>query len=304
MTIELNGILLAEKQHQQIKSEVEALQKKHGRRPGLAVILVGENPASQAYVARKERVAKNSCGFESFDLRLTETVSYEDLLKAIQTFNNDPKVDGILLQLPLPKHLNSNTLIQAIDPKKDADGLHPLNQGLLQQGTAKLIPCTPLGIMKLIDLAYYLSEHPDQTENYNLENISKKDLTGKTAVVIGRSILVGKPVATLLLERNATVEIVHSRTQNIKEHCARADILVAAVGQEQLVKSDWVKPSAIVIDVGINRIATGELVGDVDYEQVAEKTLAITPVPGGAGPMTVAMLMRNTLEAYKINFKN
>ncbi|MCL4153987.1 UNVERIFIED_CONTAM: hypothetical protein GTU68_047030, partial [Idotea baltica] len=218
-------------------------------------------------------------GFITFNKKLDKDVTFDEVKKTILEFNENKNVDGILLQLPLPKHLDTESLLDLIDPKKDVDGLHPKNQGLLQKGRASLIPCTPLGSLKL-------------------NKIEKKDLSGVNAVVVGRSILVGKPMATLLLDRNATVTVVHSRTKDIEVICANADVLVAAVGREALVKKDWVKEGAIVIDVGINRNEKGKLCGDVDYDSVLPKVSAITPVPGGVGPMTVAMLMLNTLNAY------
>ncbi len=293
----LDGRWFAKQYHKWIKEEVETLYPKHGRRPGLGVILVGDNPASKAYISTKEKVAKK-CGFEAFDQFLPATSTFEEVKEAIEKFNKNEKVDGILLQLPVPKGLDSNALISAINFKKDADGLHPINQGLLQRGDAKVKSCTPLGALKLIDLAYSEAEIGSELAR----EIPEKDLSGKLAAVIGRSILVGKPVASMLLERNATVIQAHSRTENVKDLCKSADIIIAAVGIPHLVKADWVKDGAIVIDVGINRIEDGSLTGDVDYESVASKCAAITPVPRGVGPMTVAMLMKNTLECYKGSF--
>lgn len=300
----LNGKEFSKSFHSFIKTKVESNEDNY-RKPGLGVILVGENPASQTYVNTKERIATKSCGFNTFNKKLNKDSSFEAVKSAIEEFNNNDEIDGILLQLPLPDHLDSESLLDLIDPKKDVDGLHPINQGLLQKGRAELIPCTPLGSLKLIDLSFYLKE---LNSDFNLEaidvsKIPEKDLSRKNAVVIGRSLLVGKPMATLLLDRNATVTIVHSRTENIEEVCAKADILVAAVGRESIVKSSWVKKGAIVIDVGINRNEAGKLCGDVDYSDVVEKASAITPVPGGVGPMTVAMLMLNTLNAYLKNIE-
>ncbi|MCL4123509.1 UNVERIFIED_CONTAM: hypothetical protein GTU68_053381 [Idotea baltica] len=279
----LDGKKLAKSVHKNIKNQVLNLKEKVGRVPGLAVILVGDNPASKAYVGTKDRVAKNKCGFETFDFNIPEDSTEEDIKKIILELNKNENVDGILLQLPLPKGLNSDALLDLINPEKDADGLHPLNQGLLQRGEGVLRPCTPMGCMHLIDL-------------------EKADLSGKNAVVIGRSILVGKPVSALLLERNATVTQAHSRTQNIEEIAKQADIIIAAVGVESLVKESWVKEGAIVIDVGINRNSEGKIVGDVDFDNVRDQCSAITPVPGGCGPMTVAILMYNTLLSYKKKF--
>lgn len=277
-----------------------ALQSGARRSPGLGVILVGDNPASLAYVGRKEQVAKR-CGFVTKEQRLSHDASPEQLLAVINSFNADEEIDGILLQLPLPGTLDADLMLDHISPEKDADGLHPLNQGLLMRGGGVLRPCTPSGLMRLIDLAYASveagSELDDAIELTKL--IPESDLSGKRAVVIGRSILVGKAAALLLLERNATVTIAHSRTDNLKDVVREADIVVAAVGREGFVTGDMVREGAIVIDVGINRNAAGKLVGDVAHEEVALKARAITPVPGGVGPMTVIMLMHNTLRAYE-----
>lgn len=262
-----------------------------GRGPGLAVILVGEDPASQTYVASKHRFAKQ-CGIQTFDATLPATVTADQLAQTINEFNLHSDVDGILLQLPLPKPLDGAHFTRMIAAEKDADGLHPLNQGLLLQGLPAPRACTPLGAMTMIDLALSGIELTDST---TLTDIPKASLAGKRAVVIGRSQLVGKPVGILLLERNATVTFAHSKTPNIAAVCREADIVVAAVGVPELVKAEWVKPGAIVIDVGINRLADKTLVGDVAYNEVAPRAQAITPVPGGVGPMTVAMLMSNTV---------
>lgn len=298
----LNGKDFSKSIHNHIKLKVSSLSEKVGRQPGLAVILVGENPASKTYVATKEKVATNSCGFKTFNKTLPSSASYEDIKQAILEFNENKKVDGILLQLPLPDGIDSESLLDLIAPKKDVDGLHPLNQGLLQKGRAKLIPCTPLGSLKLIDLAFYLEENQSSGEvdlsALDFSKILEKDLSGLNAVVVGRSLLVGKPMATLLLNRNATVTTVHSRTENIEQVCSNADILVAAVGREKMINEKFIKDNAIVIDVGINRNSEGKLVGDVDFNSVKDKTKAITPVPKGVGPMTVAVLMLNTLNAY------
>jgi methylenetetrahydrofolate dehydrogenase (NADP+)/methenyltetrahydrofolate cyclohydrolase len=275
---------------QRIANNVGAL----GRVPGLAVILVGEDPASKTYVASKHRFAKE-CGIRTFDATLPASVSADQLAETIGRFNADGEVDGILLQLPLPKPLDGAHFTRMIAPEKDADGLHPLNQGLLLQGLPAPRACTPLGAMTMIDLALSGVELGETT---TLADIPKASLAGKRAVVIGRSQLVGKPVGILLLERNATVTFAHSKTPDIQAVCREADILVAAVGVPELVKADWVKPGAIVIDVGINRLADKRLVGDVAYNEVAPLTAAITPVPGGVGPMTVAMLMSNTVENW------
>jgi len=270
------------------------------RPPGLGVILVGDNPASLAYVGRKEKVAKR-CGFVTKEIRLSEKVSSQELREVIDSFNEDREIDGILLQLPLPHHLDSNVMLDRIHPSKDADGLHPLNQGLLMRGDGLLRPCTPSGLMRLIDLAFAPVEPGTELDDSVdiFTHIPEKDLSGKRAVVIGRSILVGKAAALLLLERNATVTVAHSKTADLSQVVQEADIIVAAVGREGFVTADMVREGAIVIDVGINRNSSGKLVGDVAYEEVASKASAITPVPGGVGPMTVIMLMLNTLKAYQ-----
>lgn len=263
--------------------------------PGLGVILVGDNPASQAYVATKEKLAQR-VGIRSYEQKLPSNATFEQVAQVIQGFNSSPDIHGILLQLPLPSALapRQNELLNLIDPAKDADGLHPINQGLLMKGEAYLKPCTPMGAMKLIDLAYNgIQVNPDNIE------IPEANLAGRKVIVIGRSILVGKPVAMLCLERNATVIMAHSKTANLPDLCRTADIVIAAVGNPLLVKKNWIQPGAIVIDVGINRTADGKLVGDVDFENVAPLCHAITPVPGGVGPMTVVMLIQNTWNAYK-----
>ncbi|NLF25655.1 MAG: bifunctional methylenetetrahydrofolate dehydrogenase/methenyltetrahydrofolate cyclohydrolase FolD [Deltaproteobacteria bacterium] len=292
----LDGKWLAAQEHAAVQMEVQRLQAMYGRPPGLGVILVGDNPASQVYVRAKERVARKCCGFRSFNRKLTERASEREVEDTICAFNLDPAVDGILLQLPLPKHLDAAALLDLIDPTKDVDGLHPLNQGLLARGAGDLRPCTPLGVIKLIDLAFSELRPNAQTAAAELPCA---DLSGKRAAVLGRSILVGKPTALLLLERNATVTQAHSKSPDLSKICREADIVVAAVGVPRFVKREWLKPGAVVIDVGINRLPSGALTGDVDFERAAEICAAITPVPGGVGPMTIAMLMFNTLRAYK-----
>jgi len=280
----LDGKALASKLKEQILIDAQAVEKKINRKPGLGVILVGENPASKVYVASKTKAAL-ACGIEVFDRFLNAESTQEELQLAISDFNNNPLVDGILLQLPLPKHLNELTALSSIDPGKDADGLHPVNQGMLLRGAPSFVlpyfvPCTPAGSMALLNEA---------VEKLNFQ------IAGKKALVLGRSILVGKPLALLLLEKGATVTIAHSKTKNIEEECRAADILVAAIGQPEFVKGNWVKPGAIVIDVGINRLIDKRLVGDVDYMEVSKVASAITPVPGGVGPMTITMLLKNTV---------
>jgi methylenetetrahydrofolate dehydrogenase (NADP+)/methenyltetrahydrofolate cyclohydrolase len=287
----LDGKKLAQAVSRTLSDSITTHAARLGRGPGLAVILAGEDPASKTYVASKHRFAKE-CGIKTFDAALPASVSSEQLAEVIHGFNAQSDVDGILLQLPLPKPLDGAHFTRMIAPEKDADGLHPLNQGLLLQGLPAPRACTPLGAMTMIDLALSGIELTDST---TLADIPKATLAGKRAVVIGRSQLVGKPVGILLLERNATVTFAHSKTPKIADVCREADILVAAVGVPELVKADWVKPGAIVIDVGINRLADERLVGDVAYNEVAPVTSAITPVPGGVGPMTVAMLMSNTV---------
>jgi methylenetetrahydrofolate dehydrogenase (NADP+)/methenyltetrahydrofolate cyclohydrolase len=246
-------------------------------RPGLAVVLVGEEAASAVYVRNKDRAARE-VGFASQTIRLSAAVTQAELLATIAALNADPDVDGILVQLPLPPHLTPRAILDAVDPAKDVDGFHPVNVGRLQEGTALLAPCTPRGVMKLLEQA----------------GVS---LSGTRAVVLGRSAIVGKPVAALLLAANATVTIAHSRTRDLAAECRRADVLVAAVGQPELVRGDWVAEGAVVIDVGINRLADGRLVGDCATVECAARAAAITPVPGGVGPMTIACLLENTLLA-------
>lgn len=248
--------------------------------PGLAVILVGDDPASHVYVGNKIKACEQ-VGIQSFESRLSGKATQEEVLAEIQRYNNNPAVHGILMQLPVPDHLDSDFLVQSIAPEKDVDGLTFINQGKLIAGDKSgLVPCTPQGSLRLIKTI-------------------KDDLSGLHAVVIGRSLLFGKPMAQLLLQENCTVTQAHSRTKNLEEICKGADILVAAVGRPEMVKGEWVKDDAIVIDVGINRMDTGKLCGDVDYDSALNKAGAITPVPGGVGPMTIACLLANTIQAYK-----
>jgi len=245
--------------------------------PGLAVVLVGEDPASSVYVRTKDRAAREA-GIHARTIRLPAETSQDALLATIRTLNADPAIDGILVQLPLPRGIDPRVVIEAIDPAKDVDGFHPANVGYLTNGRPALVPCTPLGVMKLLRAA-------DVT------------IAGARALVLGRSAIVGRPTASLLLAADATVTIAHSRTLDPAGECRRADILVAAVGRPEMVTADWIKPGATVIDVGINRLPDGRLVGDVAFRAVADKAGAITPVPGGVGPMTVACLLENTLTA-------
>jgi len=275
VTIIIDGKEVSSRIEVETRRGVERLSK-IGVVPGLAVVLVGEDPASQSYVGMKERDCAR-IGIRSFDTRLPTETSQEDLNAIIDGYNADPAVHGILVQLPLPAHLDTEAVIARISPDKDADGFHPVNLGKLVRGLRAPRACTPLGVMKML-------------EAYGI------DPSGKHAVVVGRSTIVGKPLALLLLEANATVTVCHSRTADLSAICRQADILVAAVGRPGMIDSSFVKPGAVVIDVGINRTEAG-LVGDVDYENVAPITSAITPVPGGVGPMTRAMLMSNTVAA-------
>lgn len=274
----LNGKELAQKLQQEMTQEVTELKEK-GLQPGLAVILVGEDPASQVYVRNKERAA-NNIGMYSVVYRLPETTSEADLITKIEELNHDDKVHGILVQLPLPKHINEDLVLDTIDPAKDVDGFHPMNLGNLFAGKPTMIPCTPAGIMELIKL-------------------SGLDLAGKNAVIIGRSNIVGKPMAHLLLQANATVTICHSKTKDLPKVAKQADVLVVAIGLANFVTADFVKEGAVVIDVGINRDENNKLTGDVKFDEVAPLTSYITPVPGGVGPMTITMLMRQTIDAAK-----
>lgn len=273
----IDGKLVSSSIRGEITAEVDAL-KAQGIVPGLAVVIVGENPASQSYVRSKQRTCEK-LGMYSEKYELEDQVTEKDLLSLIDKLNTNEKIHGILVQLPLPKHINEATIIEAISPAKDVDGFHPINVGKLSLGVDCLKPCTPSGMIKLL-------------EYYDI------DIEGKEAVVLGRSNIVGKPIALMLLEKNATVTICHSRTQHVSDVIKRADIVIVAIGRPHYLQADMVKEGAVVIDVGINRIESG-LVGDVDYEAVKEKASYITPVPGGVGPMTITMLMKNTLEACK-----
>lgn len=274
------GNELANEVKDTIRSEVDQIKAEGKRLPVLAVVLVGDNPASQSYVRSKANACIN-VGMENRTITLDGNISQEELLDTVKKLNADEKVDGILVQLPLPKHLYADSVIMAIDPSKDVDGLHPVNAGNLLTGRPGFVPCTPKGIM------------------YMLKSVGLENLAGKRAVVCGRSNLVGKPVALLLQNQNATVTIVHSKTPDIESICSQADILVVAMGRPKMVTSSWVKEGAVVIDVGINRMENGKLCGDVDFDDVKDKVAAISPVPKGVGPMTVCMLLSNTLEAYR-----
>lgn len=277
MTAEvIDGKAFAADMRARVAEHVTRLREENGITPGLAVVLVGEDPASQVYVRSKGKQTVEA-GMESFEHRLPADTDEATLLKLIADLNGDARVHGILVQLPLPDHLNSDLVINSIDPAKDVDGFHISNVGLLGTGQKSMVPCTPLGCLMLLREAL-------------------GDLSGKDAVVIGRSNIVGKPMAQLLLRDSATVTIAHSRTANLPELCRRADILVAAVGRPRMIRGDWIKPGAVVIDVGINRTEDG-LVGDVDFDSARAVAGAITPVPGGVGPMTIACLLANTLTA-------
>ena len=278
MSTAINGRELADQMQAEIQKDVEKMTQQ-GIQPGLVVLLVGENPASQTYVRNKERAAAK-IGILSKVEKLPETISEEELLAEIDKYNQDSRFHGILVQLPLPKHIDEEKILLAIDPKKDVDGFHPMNLGRLFVGKPEMIPCTPYGIMKMF-------------EAYDI------DLTGKRAVVIGRSNIVGKPMAQLLLMKNATVTIAHSKTEHLAEVAKEADILVVAIGRGHFVTKEFVKPGAVVIDVGMNRNQEGKLIGDVAFDEVSEIASYITPVPKGVGPMTITMLMYQTVEAAK-----
>ena len=272
----IDGKAVSKKVKEDVKAECEQLKAK-GVTPGLAVIIVGDDPASQVYVHNKE-VACEACGFYSVKYALPAETTQEELNALIDKLNKDDKINGILCQLPLPSHLDDKEVINRIDPLKDVDAFHPVNVGAIMIGDYNYLPCTPAGVMELI-------------------HSTGVDVSGKKAVVMGRSNIVGKPMAMLLLHENATVEITHSRTQNLADITKEADILVAAIGKAKFVKADMVKDGAVVIDVGMNRDENGKLCGDVDFDDVKDKCSFITPVPGGVGPMTIAMLMKNTLRA-------
>ena len=283
----IDGKAKAAQLSEDISARTATLIERSGVQPGLAVVIVGEDPASQVYVRNKKRRAE-SCGFHSVQHSLPEDAAQDDVLKLIDELNNDPAIHGILVQLPLPAQLDEQAITQSIVPEKDVDGFHFQNIGMLTAGQldGAFVPCTPAGCMLMIE---------DQIG---------KDLSGKTAVIIGRSNIVGKPMASLLLKANATVTVCHSRTKDLPAVAANADILVAAVGRAKMVKGDWIKPGAVVIDVGINRIEVevdgetkNKLVGDVDFDEAIEVAAAVTPVPGGVGPMTIVMLMANTLKS-------
>jgi len=273
----INGKEIAAQVRAELRSEIQALKEKTGVTPGLTVVLVGENPASLVYVRNKIKACEE-VGINSVQHKLPETVTHEELLGLIRHLNASKAVHGILVQLPLPKQINEEEILEEISPSKDVDGFHPYNVGRLMIGNPVLQPCTPYGVMRLLDS-------------------TGVDLSGKDAVVVGRSNIVGKPMAMMLLKRNATVTVCHSKTKDLVERVKKADILVAAIGRAEFIKGEWVKEGAVVIDVGMNRTMEGRLVGDVDFEGASERASFITPVPGGVGPMTIAMLLKNTVVA-------
>jgi methylenetetrahydrofolate dehydrogenase (NADP+) / methenyltetrahydrofolate cyclohydrolase len=275
----IDGKAVAKAVQQRIKEDVEGLERRWNMAPGLAVVLVGDDPASHIYVRNKEKACKE-VGIKSFEHFLPATISERELLALVHQLNKDKHVHGILVQLPLPPHIHSERILNAVSPYKDVDGFHPLNLGNLVVGADGYRPCTPLGVMKL------------------LESVDC-DPKGKNAVVVGRSNIVGKPLALMLLEKHATVTICHSRTASLRDEVARGDIVVVAIGKPGVVRGEWIKPGAVVIDVGINRLPNGKLCGDIDFESAKERASAITPVPGGVGPMTICMLLFNTLKAAK-----
>ena len=274
----LDGKQLSADMKENLRQEVEQITKT-GRTPGLAVVIVGDDPASHVYVRNKKRACE-LIGIKSFGYELPENTSQDELLELVGTLNQDDNIDGILVQLPLPKHIDEEAVINAIDPGKDVDCFHPFNVGRVMIGNGIFLPCTPAGVMELIKL-------------------SGIEVEGKECVVVGRSNIVGKPQFLLLLQKNGTVTVCHSRTKNLSDVTRRADILVAAVGRAKMIGADMVKPGAVVIDVGMNRDENNKLCGDVDFDSVKDIAGAITPVPGGVGPMTIAMLMQNTIRAYR-----
>ncbi len=276
----LNGKELSAKVREDLRTETEKLFAEYGKRPGLAVIIVGDDPASRIYVNNKKKACAE-IGFTSWEYALPAETTEAELLELIKKLNADPEVHGILCQLPLPKHLDEKTVINSIDPKKDVDAFHPVNVGKIMIGDYDYLPCTPAGCMELIHSA----------------GIS---VSGKKCVVVGRSNIVGKPMSMLLLHENGTVTTCHSRTKDLKSECLQADVLVVATGKAKMITGDMVKDGVVVVDVGMDRDEDGKLCGDVDFDSVAPKASYITPVPGGVGPMTIAMLMKNTLTAFKL----
>jgi len=275
----IDGKALAKKIQDSVSTGVEQLKQEKNIVPGLAVLLIGDDPASHAYVKMKAKACEK-VAFYSITHNMPETISQDEIIATIEMMNNNPRIDGILVQLPLPKHIDTDKILEVIDPKKDVDGFHPYNVGRLVTGLDGFVACTPLGVMKMFD-------------EYNI------DLKGKDVCVVGASNIVGKPMASLLLNADATVTVTHIYTKDLKAHTSKADIIIVGVGVPGLIKEDMVKDGAIVIDIGINRIEDGSLVGDVDFKNVSPKCSYITPVPGGVGPMTIAMLLSNTLRSAK-----
>jgi len=279
----LDGKKLAKKIEERVTQDVTTLKETTGRVPGLAVILVGNDPASHAYVGMKKK-ACDRVGFYSVTHEMPETISQEAIEETIMMMNQNPNIDGILIQLPLPNHIDTTKLLELVAPQKDVDGFHPFNVGRLTTGLDGFVPCTPLGVMELL-------------KEYNI------DVKGKNCCIVGASNIVGKPMASLLLNENATVEICHIFTDDLKKHTLNADMIFVGAGVINLIKEDMVKDGAVIVDIGINRAENGKLVGDVDFENVSQKCSYITPVPGGVGPMTIAMLLSNTLKAAKLHSK-
>ncbi len=278
----IDGKALAAQMREQLAQSVAEL-KRQGVVPGLAVVLVGDDPASRVYVSMKEKACAK-VGIFSDEHRLPPETTQEELLALVDKLNNDPRIDGILVQLPLPQHIDEDAVITAIAPEKDVDGFHPVSVGRLAIGSPSFKSCTPYGVMKMLESINY-------------------DLNGKEVVVVGRSNIVGKPVALMCLAQNATVTICHSRTRDLAEHVRRADVVIAAVGRTEMIKGEWIKDGAVVIDVGINRQEDGKLLGDVEFAAAAEKASFITPVPGGVGPMTITMLLENTVQSARCRTK-
>lgn len=277
----IDGKAVSQSVKDRIKEQAAQLKEKYGVTAGLAVIIVGDDPASRIYVNNKKKACEY-VGFDSYEYALPEETTESELLELINKLNNDDRIDGILCQLPLPKHIDENVIINNIAPNKDVDAFHPVNVGKIMIGDYSFLPCTPAGVMELIAS-------------------TGVDVKGKECVVVGRSNIVGKPMSMLLLHKSGTVTICHSKTKDLKAECKRADILVAAVGVPNLIKGDMIKEGAVVIDVGMNRLENGKLCGDVEFETASKAASYITPVPGGVGPMTIAMLMQNTLTAAKVN---
>ncbi len=275
----IDGKSLSKKVQSSVQAEVEKLKQEKNIVPGLAVVIVGDDPASHAYVSMKEKACK-TVGFYSIAHKMPDTITEDEIIQIITMMNNNPHIHGILVQLPLPAHIDSNKILEVIDPKKDVDGFHAYNVGRMVTNLDSFVACTPLGVMKMF-------------EEYNI------NLQGKSVVVVGASNIVGKPMASLLLNANATVTVTHIYTKNLASYTRNADIVIVGVGQPNLITEDMVKDGAIVIDIGINRLENGKLVGDVDFTNVSTKCSYITPVPGGVGPMTIAMLLSNTLKATK-----